>query len=594
MKVIVVFMLMISLFCFSACHSNSTETETQVKEKINVETILDENISESKKVTEMLKPQSDDEPFQYLSREDSIMYQSIYFPKPVQPDMLYLINKGHLSNYEKVMLASMQGITAKDKPCIWLTGTGDSYSLWLNRIIKEFNIETTTVTSVYTLLEKVADSINGYLLYDLSDGTSLNVATSLSGLNRAIMVDYRIEDTVKAMGFECIMDVRGLDDQWLYDNYKDKFGQGEDLLNDRIMLEQRALENDERYYTLRDYAIFCNMATVYQSTSDLMDTFLQLIKDDSILLGWGDGDKYGEDNLGIIAAKNGIMRVASDWASNLTVLSAFYPAGDIKQFTETNPDTLVTENKHYVTFIWTDGDNIQWTNGSFADRTAYWAAESRGKLNMGWGINNLLYEVAPTTLEYYYETAANTEEGKDYFVVGPHFAYATYYSNTLPVWTEHLNELMGKSGLKYVQINEIMTMRRMKEAFDDYTEHDNIHGLFYLEYSKYDAWNGKIVWSNDKPVVAARYAIWNPREMDNASPDDVLIKLKSAVVDPTSTEGYSFITVHAWSGYTMDDLYEMVQKMGDHIKVVTPDEFMQQIQKTYRTTEFYLLHGSGT
>ena len=63
--------------------------------------------------------------------------------------------------------------------------------------------------------------------------------------------------------------------------------------------------------------------------------------------------------------------------------------------------------------------------------------------------------------------------------------------------------------------------------------------------------------------------------MENASPDDVLAKLENAVVDPASPEGYSFITVHAWSGYTTDDLYEMTRKMGDHIKVVTPDEFMK-------------------
>ncbi len=88
-----------------------------------------------------------------------------------------------------------------------------------------------------------------------------------------------------------------------------------------------------------------------------------------------------------------------------------------------------------------------------------------------------------------------------------------------------------------------------------------------------------MVWSNGKPVVPARYAIWDPNQMADASPDDVLRKLENAVVDPTSPDGYSFITVHAWSGYTMNDLYDMVQKMGDHIAVVTPDEFMQQIIK---------------
>ncbi len=523
---------------------------------------------------------SQEEPYRYLSSDSSSSYEPLYFPKPKQPDLLYVVDKQNLTNYEKILLASLQGITAKDKPCIWISGNGESYDMWLQQIQNEFGVKLSPQTSAYDVLDKVSDSATGYILYDLSDGTSLNVATSLAGIYRAFLVDKRIEQSIKDMGYTCVLDTCGLDDQWLYDNYKDKFGQGDKLLNNKIMLEQRALENDERYYTLRDYAIFCNMATVYQSTSPLMDSFLQLQEDDSILLGWGDGDTYGEDNLGIIAAKNGTMRVASDWASNLTVLSAFYPDDVFPQKTETNPETLETENKHYVTFIWTDGDNIQWTCLNFANDTAFWSSESRGKFNLGWGINNLLYEVAPTTLEYYYRTAADNENGKDYFVVGPHYAYAKSFYPTLPKWTEHLNTLMGKTGLKYVQVIEPDdTIQNQTEAFDDYTEHENIHGLFYLDYSKYDKWNGKIVWSNGKPVVSARYAIWDPNQMSDANPDDICKKLQNAVVDPTSPDGYSFITVHAWSGYTTDDLYKLVQELPDNIKVVTPDEFMQQIEK---------------
>lgn len=507
------------------------------------------------------------------------MYKPYYFPKPAQPDKLYIIDKSGMTNHEKIMLASMQGVTAKDKPCIWLEMHNPSYTLWLERIVSDLNIGTENVPDIYDLLEKTKASYRGYLLYDLTDGTSLNVATSLAGIYHAVMVDVKIEDKIREKGLVCLKDVRGLDDQWLYDNYKDKFGQGEDLLNSQIILEQRALENDERYYTLRDYAIFCNMATVYQSVSPLMDSFLKLIDDDSIILGWGDGDGCGEDNLGTIAARNGVMRVASDWASNLSVLAAVEPKAVYSQSTESDPSALVTENKHYITFIWTDGDNIQWTNGSFSHHPTFWGSPSRGKLNLGWGINQLLYEVAPTTLDYYYESSANTAQGKDYFVVGPHFAYAKYFHPTLPAWTEHLDEMMGRTGLKYVQINELMTMCDLPEAFDDYTEHENIEGLFYIEYCKYDYWQGRMAWSNGKPVVSARYAIWDPNQMDDASPDDVLRKLDSAVVDPTSPEGYSFITVHAWSGYTTDDLYAMIGKLDDRFKVVTPDEFMQQIKK---------------
>ncbi|MBQ2880929.1 MAG: hypothetical protein IJE40_01545 [Clostridia bacterium] len=514
--------------------------------------------------------------------KESIMDEPRYFPKPDEPDFLYTIDRGPLTNYEKIMLASMQGVTAKDKPCIYIL-ENDSYRLWLDRIVADKGIVTENENDVYALLSKVAESINGYILYDLADNTSLNVATSLAGINRAILVDYHIEETIKSMGFECIMDVRGLDDRWLYNNYKDKFGQGEDLLNDEFILEQRALEYDDRNFLLRDYAIFCNMACIYQSDSPLKDAFLKKLKNDSAIIGWGDGDKVGESELGTIAAINGVMQIASDWHANLSVLSSIRPKEEIiKQHTATDPEKLETENVHYVTFIWSDGDNIQWTSGSFPNNPTFWASESRGRYNIGWGINQLLYEAAPTTVEYFYETAANNENGKDYFVVGPHYAYATKYEKTLNDWTYNLNVLMGKTDLKYVMINELDTMNVFPEAFDEYTEHENIHGLFYLEYEKYHRENGKIVWSNGKPVVSAKYAIWDPNGMDDATPEDCLEKLNSAPVDITSEDGYSFVIIHAWSGYTMDDICDMISKLDDHVKVVTPDEFMQQIMRNVK------------
>lgn len=139
-------------------------------------------------------------------------YDSLYFPKPEEPDFLYTVDRWQLTNYEKVMLASMQGITAKDKPCIYVL-ENENYKLWLDEMIEKKGIQTEEANDIYALLTKVADSINGYILYDLSDGTSLNVATSLAGINRAILVDQSIEAKIKELGFECIMDVRGFDDK---------------------------------------------------------------------------------------------------------------------------------------------------------------------------------------------------------------------------------------------------------------------------------------------------------------------------------------------------------------------------------------------
>ena len=57
------------------------------------------------------------------------MYRSHYFPKSAELDMLYVIPRAGLSNYERILLCSMQGITAKEKTCIRVEMNNPNYSI---------------------------------------------------------------------------------------------------------------------------------------------------------------------------------------------------------------------------------------------------------------------------------------------------------------------------------------------------------------------------------------------------------------------------------------------------------------------------------
>ena len=61
--------------------------------------------------------------------------------------------------------------------------------------------------------------------------------------------------------------------------------------------------------------------------------------------------------------------------------------------------------KHTVTFLMTDGDNIQWLLSGFASGPAWFGSPDRGKVAMGWTISPALAELAPNVMGYIYDHA---------------------------------------------------------------------------------------------------------------------------------------------------------------------------------------------
>ena len=515
----------------------------------------------------------------YKPGDGNSAYQPVYFKKPVQPDFLYVIEYQNMTTIEGTMIASLQGITAKTKPVIYINQRNYSHNFWLEDIKERFHVRTESVSSAWRLLDKLKNQVNGYILYDLNDGTSLNVAASLAGIYRGVMVDVSIQSRAVAAGLPLLADVRGLNDTWTFNQQIVK-----DNMSKKVALEQLTTPGDGRTVALKDYAIFCNAITFYQNgTSSKMKEILNSMEKDSVLLGWSETTA---ENVQTAAANNcGFTRVASDWALNLTVFAAFYRDSDFSQKLSVNPAAMVTENKHYVTIIMTDGDNIQWTLDDFLRNPSFWNAQSRGSFHMGFGINNFMYEVAPTVMDYYYKSASNTASASDFFVLGPHLNYIDSFlpNDARTKYIKNISDFMGKTGLRYMYMNDFGLMDSLWEAtnrsnFKPYTDMTNIDGIFYVEYSRYDKKAGKVVWSgNGKPIVSAKHMLWGDG-MTNANPTYVANKINSATVNPASVNGYSFITVHAWT-YDMQDIADMIGTFNSNVKVVSPDEFMKQMIK---------------
>lgn len=481
---------------------------------------------------------------------------------------------------EAVTLGTLQGlISTKGTEQIYIKANA-TYDLWLNEMKSSFGVTTEEGLTTWDLITKFKNSISGYILCKSTMGTypgttgsvnidrSVNVANTLAKQLNAIVVTQVNKAKVDSLGLTCVLDVTGWDEIKLLSmqEYMSK-------LNKNLAVEQKPIFGAN----LRDYAVMSNSLLFFSLNAEAKRTqFIQTLNKGAAVFGWGDPEK-GE--IGFVSEVSKVLSgytIPSDHSYNLSTLSGF-KLETVKQKTNI---TAKKENKHTVCFMLTDGDNIQFYLGGFNDRKWFGNA-LRGSFKMGWGIPPTLIDLAaPTTSWYMKNMTAN-----DGFVIqvgGLGYTYPSLQEkDMLKKQVTQLNDYMRRTDTNIVQVVGNRTINDLA-TWDIYTEQPNIDGLMYIDYNNYALYRGKIIWSNNKPIVSARYNLWGNGDgtylAPGGSPDEVIKLVNAASTDPTSSDSYTLVDVHCWSmGVT--DVKKVVDGFGPNVRVVTPQEFIKLIKE---------------
>ena len=472
------------------------------------------------------------------------------------PDTIYIVKDNAYSEAERFSTQTLQGLLAKEKPMIY-RDRGVGYTLWLKDLINNYNIivDSTYYSDFTGLITKFKNRIDGYILCDLHTNSS-NVALSISGLLNAIAITPEYIDLMANLDKPQIDDVRGKDEDWALANY-------DSLFSTKIIIYQK----EEKDLFLGDYTSFTNAFHFFDPIySGLTTKAFRRMDKNSALFGWGND----EHQLVHKASENSIHVHPADWAVNISTLTNF--TVDLKQTTHT--DSFENQDDvHTVCFVMTDGDNLQWTLGDFVTSERWYGSPKRGKINLGWTISPAMCELSPTVMNYFYQTAANTDNGKDYFIAGPSgmgYIYPDQFSS-LDSACSLLDRMMQKSDLNIVNI---IGDNSNDNYLKPYLDQEHIDALFYYKYSNYSGLSGDIKWINDKPVIGGRYNLWNGFNTNS----QLANKINRLSTDSYSEEGYSLIPVHAWSK-NVDDVIECVSMLDSNVIIVTPDVFIKRIKE---------------
>ena len=501
------------------------------------------------------------------------------FEKIPLADEMYVIETSQLKSEEHDTLLCLQGLVNKEtvKLTVVNSWTADTYLDCIEKTGVKL-IRTDENGSKWTLpllIEKFRDCIadSGYVLYrktELAEG--LNTACNYATVKGWLAVPEELKDLAESCGLKLMKDIS--EDEYDYKFLKKFFNEYRDEFSDKGIVH---IKSEAR--GLRDFAIQQGMYICYTDSSRKGNRFLKKVLNDTaesgIVLGWCEKEK---DFVKFIS-KLGYSICASDHSYNLSVLNSFDCGFSAPV---TNEKITPEPDKHYISLIISDGDNVQWmTNGA---NEFYRYLKLERDYPVTWGFPCICQEICSATAKMFYSDADDKTE----FITGPSgICYAlpsAFEEKSMDEFTTQTAAAMLRSGQRIVTILDdepkSIKMADFTRKFDYYSRFDNIDGgIIFLDPRMYGAGEGRIWFSGGKPFLTVRKTLWSTEGYDGITDEwmaEQAAEINSYAADNDSIDGYSAICVHAWS-LNPENLNKFVKLLDDHIEIVSTTQLIQMI-----------------
>lgn len=476
--------------------------------------------------------------------------------------------------FEQRMLAqSLAGLAAKavnesrGDELVWVETANASVRRWGARFLADHPaIRDRGAVGLWDLVDAMARSglVRGYLLYRADNSVdspdprqkyrpgmdvSVNVATSLAPFLHGVIIGEALEAEARRHGLVRLLDARDKTQQWCFDTYRGKFRR--DLL----------CTQDPRKPHARDYAIAQGAFTVY-GPEPVVAEAMRWLDPLSPILGWNGGDEFYTTKL---ATVNGQFQTCTDWVQNLPVLMAGALERKPVALPRFDPRRIDwRDRRSTVSFLCSDGDNVQWLETGFFDGPGYyWNNPHRGEIPFGWTAPlTHLEQLVPQALDYAAETATANDQlvewhsgyfYPDLFATGRPDRWRLLAEQTRRSWA-----LMRRAGVAIIGYNlrylDKPDARQALEVIAAQT--DGLLAILAFQYSPYNAGAGEVWWVRDKrglevPVITLRYQIWwNLNQRANTgTPMKIAREIaeSAAQADAAGRPRHDWALVHAWS-----------------------------------------------
>lgn len=477
---------------------------------------------------------------------------------------LWVVDPRGLGGAEGALLASLQGGLNRTSAVVWVRGDGMNA-----RLLGELREEGWTLREsggLWTLLEARRAAFDGLVVGQV--GTeSINRATTLAGLRRALVADVSLVDRLVALGLPVLADARSgsTADLWLE-------------CRERVARGWMVHLDPAKALPLRDLAVSIGAWTVYdEPAADLTRQVLGLGPHTRVY-GWG------RDELGFVGdvSRGGGAVIPADWSLNLSALRHLPVAlPDRPRRVASGPRRA---GERVVAFVVSDGDNLQWVGGRFVDDPGFWASPLRGRFPVTWEMPPEGFVTAPRILRHLLRTATP----RDDFIAGPS-GYGYQFPGLLPDRAASAAETDRAVSRVDWPLVTLLNAQGGAEQADPWLERPGIRGVLYKDYAPYNRGRGAVRWHAGKPAVAYRFLLWEQRGRQGTLREDWLpAGVASAIGDlpagpDAGTDAFALVNVHAWSfrdsGGPLGAIGRTIDALPPGVRVVGAPEFFEWIAR---------------
>jgi len=476
---------------------------------------------------------------------------------------------------EQAFLISLQGIANTEGPKLYFIYP-DNWPFTYTRHVFDFyqdrlNYTFTELKSPKQALKTLIKPVKGYVVWDKNVRTSLIVAFTVAGLERAVVVSEELIPMVKEAGLKPVEDFRGkftgqTDAEiytWAYNKYWSR-------CNKKLIIWMGGVYGNLMQPGVADWGIkqkaFFNDLSSKPSDKEeyaLANKILSEMEPMTLVMGWHSYKKDLERDHVKLTSSYGFRVEGLNTLPNLS-FSSQVPA--TKGFQYKNHHNIVPgkkyipENKVYITCVQTDGIGL-----------GAWTKPGRGEIPYAWEVTMAYQWMAPAMLEFFYTQATPN----DYFIgclSGPGYIYPKAVPpKLLPPLLKRANELMGKLDLR---IFDIM----------DYSEGATVEGNTELTKEVVDAYykympnamgflNGyapayTFAIKDGRPLISYDYYLSPTRPVDEAVAD------VHELATINSKRPY-FLLFHVRESSDIKRVKSILDKLGPEFELVPLDVFMK-------------------
>ncbi len=515
----------------------------------------------------------------------------------INPSIMYPVDISSKPAVDRVLLATLQGIVAKSSTTqLFLytqtdenggyVPTSEDQSKGLTSGMLFFKNYLTTLPNIkvyqspknntWDIVNNFKSYISGYALFN--PGTdSENMAATYCGLNNCIPVATSDIALAKHLGLKLDKDFTLY--QYSYTNFITDFGK---QINKNFAIELNPSGKD---VYLKDYAAMLGGIIFYSGTNNtIRDAVLnQLIGASNPnpipVYGWnaasGDEGAFVND-----ISANGNFVVASDNSMNLS----FFSSSNTKPIKVNYKLTKINYNPSmtYVTFIISDGDNIQFVTNKANDQR-WWGNANRGQFPVGWTMPPAMFYLEPDIWNYFVQTATKNDE----FIAGPsgigYVFEGVAGSSKFKKQQNYLEEFLNDSGLKAISIfgYNNNAWNNTNSFLSTYLANSSVSGIFYSQFSIWMAQTGystQLVPGIDKPIIPENEYLTGTDSNSNA------LAIANDINSNLTQKNDGFYAVYAMRNdgdNTMDWLTTLNNTLDKtKIQLVLPSQFIDLEQQS--------------